>query len=76
MKRKQFRALKAGDIVKVKYSNETHEFLVLIEGNRCLGKLWGNLYEASGKILSSKFYKEGIDWHLGEDQCVSYELIA
>jgi len=75
MKRKQFRALKAGDIVKVKYQYDQHH-LVLIEEIRCLGRQWDNLYEASGKILSSKVFKEGIDWHLVEEECVSYELIA
>jgi len=75
MKIKQFRNLKAGDIVKVKYSSETHDFLVLVKGNRCLGKQWNNAYEARGIILSSKVYREGIGWYLAEDQCVSYELI-
>jgi hypothetical protein len=78
MTREQFRSLKAGDIVKVQYSHWDEEkwFFVLIEGNRCLGEMYNNLYETTGRILSSKVYREGIDWSLAESECASFELIA
>lgn len=77
MTREQFRSLKLGDIVKVQYSYHSGEcFLVLIEGNRCLGEDYDNLYETSGRILSSRVYKEGIDWALAESECAAFELIG
>ena len=78
MTREQFRSLKAGDVVKVQYLHWNPEkwFLVFIEGNRCLGEDYDNLYETSGRILSSRVYKEGIDWALAESECAAFELIA
>ena len=78
MTREQFRSLKLGDIVKVQYSywNSEKWFLVLIQGNRCLGEDYDNRYETSGIILSSRVYKEGIDWALAESECAAFELIG
>ena len=72
MTREEFRSLKAGDIVSIRGG----EIILLVGGLYPLGGEWSDIYEATGTILNSKYYREGIGWHLCENDSISYELIA
>ena len=72
MTREQFRSLKTGDIVSIRGG----EIILLVEELYLLGEEWGDIYEASGTILNSKYYKNLIGWHMCESDSWSYELIA
>lgn len=72
MTREEFRSLKTGDIVLIRGG----DVILLVEELYQLGGEWGDIYEAAGTILHSPFYKEGIGWHMCENDSISYELIA
>lgn len=72
MTREEFRSLKTGDIVSIRGG----EIIMLVEELYLLGGEWGDIYEATGTILNSKYYREGIGWHMCENDSISYELIA
>ena len=72
MTREEFRSLKTGDIVSIRGG----EIILLVQELYLLGSLGGDIYEAAGTILNAKYYREGIGWHICENDSISYELIA